>query len=99
MAHRINSVKTSFFGKGAINLLVEELRKVGTKRALIVTDKFLYESGVADRVGGVLLKAGVEYAIYYRVSPNPTTEVVNECINAALTLEVDLLVAVGGGSA
>ncbi len=99
MAHRLNSVKTSFFGKGAISLLPEELRKMGTRRALIVTDSFLYESGVADRVGGVLLEAGVEYAIYYRVSPNPTTEIVNECINAALTLEVDLLVAVGGGSA
>ncbi len=99
MAHRINSVKTSFFGKGAIRLLPDELIKMGVKRALIVTDRFLYESGVAAKVGDALLDAGVEYAIYYNVSPNPTTEVVNECINAAVKLNVDLLVAVGGGSA
>ncbi len=99
MADRINSVKTSFFGKGAISLLPAELKKMRVRRALIVTDSFLYETGVADQVGGALLEAGVEYAVYYRVKPNPTIDVVNECINAALKLKVDLLVAVGGGSA
>ena len=46
-----------------------------------------------------MLKADIEYAIYYQVTPNPTTAVVNECIEAARTLQVDALVAVGGGSA
>jgi len=99
MAERISAVKTTFFGKGAVNLLSPELRKMGIKRGLIVTDKFLFESGAADKVGNVLLDAGVEYAIYYDVKPNPTVDVVNECIAAARALEVDLLVAVGGGSA
>ena len=99
MPIRINAVKTTFFGKGAIRLLVPELRQAGVKRALVVTDRFLYETGAADRVGAVLLEAGVEYAIYYEVKPNPTVDVVNECIEAAKALQVDLLVAVGGGSA
>ena len=38
MAERINAVKTSFFGKGAIRLLVPELQKMGIRRALLVTD-------------------------------------------------------------
>lgn len=96
---RVNSVATSFFGKGSICLLPEELMKRELKRALIVTDQFLYESGMADKVGEQLLKAGIEYAIYYKVQPNPTIDVVQECIRAAKTLEVDFLVAVGGGSA
>lgn len=96
---RINAVGISLFGKGAIGLLPEELMKNGYKRALIVTDKFLYESGAAEKVGDELLKANIEYAIYYEVRPNPTTDVVNECIEAAKCLKVDLLVAVGGGSA
>lgn len=95
---RLESVTTSFFGNGAISLLTDELRKRGARRALIVTDKFLYESGAADKVGKVLLSAGMEYAIYYLVQPNPTVEVVNECIEAARALQVDWLVAVGGGS-
>ncbi|SFR87388.1 iron-containing alcohol dehydrogenase [Anaeromicropila populeti] len=99
MAERIDAVKTTFFGKGAVNMLVPELKKMGVKRGLIVTDPFLYETGAATRVGDVLLKADVEYAVYYQVQPNPTIDVVNECIEAARTLQVDLLVAVGGGSA
>lgn len=98
-AERINAVKTSFFGKGAIGLLPAELKKRGYGRALIVTDKFLFETKVADKVGAEILKANMEYAIYYQVTPNPTTSVVNECIDAARALQVDVLVAVGGGSA
>lgn len=98
-AERVNAVKTSFFGSGAIALLPAELEKRGYRRALLVTDKFLYESKVAQRVGDAVLKADMEYAIYYQVTPNPTTEVVNECIQAAKALQVDVLVAVGGGSA
>ena len=36
MAERINAVKTSFFGKGAIRLLGPELQKMGIRRALLV---------------------------------------------------------------
>ncbi len=99
MPERINAVKTSFFGKGAIRLLIPELKKLGIRRALVVTDRFLYESGAAARVGDVLLEAGVEYAVYYQVTPNPTVSIVEECIRAAKGLSVELLVALGGGSA
>lgn len=95
----MNSVKTSFFGKGAIRLLIPELKKMGIRRALVVTDRFLYESGAAARVGEVLSEAGVEYAVYYQVTPNPTVSIVEECIHAAKGLSVELLVALGGGSA
>ena len=99
MSERINAVKTSFFGKGAIRMLIPELKKNGIRRALVVTDCFLYESGAAAKVGSVLLEAGVEYAIYYHVTPNPTVQIVEECLKAARGLSVDLLVALGGGSA
>lgn len=99
MAERINAVKTSFFGKGAVRLLGPELQKMGIRRVLVVTDKFLYESGAAARVGQVLSDAGVEYAVYYNVQPNPTVQVVNDCIAAAQALSVQLLIALGGGSA
>ncbi len=96
---KIHAVKTSLFGKGSIALLPDELKKRGLTRGLIVTDSFLYKSGAADRVGACLLMAGLEYAVYYLVQPNPTVQVVEECLKAADALEVDVLVAVGGGSA
>lgn len=99
MLSRINSVKTSFFGKGAVSLLIPELKKMGIHRALIVTDPFLYKSGAAEYVGKALAEAGAAYAVYHHVQPNPTVEIVNDCITAVKTLQIDLLVAVGGGSA
>ena len=99
MPSRINSVRTSFFGKGAVSLLIPELKKMNVHRALIVTDGFLYSSGAAEYVGKALAEAGVPYAVYHDVQPNPTVNVVNDCITAAKMLQIDLLVAVGGGSA
>lgn len=99
MPERINAVKTSFFGKGAIAMLGPELQKMGITRVLMVTDRFLYGSGAAARVGQVLSDAGVAYAVYYNVQPNPTVQVVNDCIAAARALGAQLLVALGGGSA
>ncbi len=76
MAERINAVKTSFFGKGAIRLLGPELQKMGIRRALLVTDRFLYDSGAAARSVRLLSDAGVEYAVYYNVHPTPPLQVV-----------------------
>jgi alcohol dehydrogenase len=97
--YRVNSVAVSFFGKGSISLLSDEIKKRGFKRALIITDKFLFEAGTASKVGEALLNAGAEYAVFYKVQPNPTIDIINESIYAAKELQVDFLVAVGGGSA
>lgn len=99
MAERINGVKTSFFGKGAIQLLGPELRRMGVNRALVITDPFLYQSGAAAKVGRVLSEAGVAYAVFYQVQPNPTVQVVEDCAAAIGALSAQLLVALGGGSA
>lgn len=99
MAERIDAVKTSFFGKGAVRLLGPELKKMGITRALLVTDRFLYESGAAAKVAKVLSDAGVAFAVYYNVQPNPTVQVVNDCIAAASAISAQMLVALGGGSA
>ena len=96
---RMNGVKTSLFGRGAIQLLGPELRRMEVGRALVVTDRFLYESGAAARVGEVLSQAGVEYAVFYQVQPNPTVQVVEDCAAAVRSLSAQLLVALGGGSA
>lgn len=93
-----NAVKTNFFGKGALALLPVELKKRKYRRALIVTDSFLFQNGTADIVGQRLLEAGLEYAIYFEVEANPSEDVIEDCTSAAKELEVDVLVAVGGGS-
>lgn len=99
MIHRINSIGTSFFGSGALKLLPEEIRKRNYKRALIITDEFLFEQGIADQVGQYILEAKAEYAVFYQVVPNPTVDVVNQCASGSISIDADFIVAVGGGSA
>lgn len=99
MPERINAVRMSFFGKGAVRMLIPEIRKMAVRRILLITDQFLYTSGTCERVGAVLSEAGAEYAVYYHVTPNPTVAVVEECIRAAKSIQAELLVALGGGSA
>ena len=97
--HRISAVKTSFFGQGSVKMLGPEIRKLGIRRALIVTDSFLAGNGAADRVRAVLEESGAACALFDRVQPNPTVQVVNECIARAKETGAELLAAVGGGSA
>lgn len=99
MPERINAVKTTFFGKGAIRMLGPELKKTGITRALLITDRFLYQSGLAQRTADVLSEAGIEYAVYYDVKPNPSVDIVNDCIAAARAIHAGVLIALGGGSA
>ena len=93
------AVSTSFFGAGARSALITHLPPLGVTRALIITDQFLFEQGVAKIIGDLLIESNIEYAIYYNVQANPTIAIVNECVAAAKALKVDCLVAVGGGSA
>ena len=44
-AERVNAVRTSFFGRGAISLLPAELKKRGYGRARLVTVRFFNSAG------------------------------------------------------
>lgn len=98
-AFRLNTVPCNFFGLGALSLLPEELQKRGFKRALIVTDLFLYENGTVAQVAHFLEQGGAQFGVYNKVQPNPTIASVEECKEYAKGIDADCLVAVGGGSA
>ena len=62
--YRISAVKTSFFGQGSVRMLGPEIKKLGVRQALLVTDDFLAKSGAADRVRGVLEEAGAACVLF-----------------------------------
>jgi alcohol dehydrogenase len=96
---RINTVQINFFGEGALDLLPEEIKKYNYKTALIITDQFLYEKGIAEEISSKLSQVGIQSTIYQGVLPNPTTDIVNQCLDRAYQIKPDFLVALGGGSA
>jgi len=97
-AEQFNCVEKNFFGPGSLNLLKEEIKKQGLGLGMIVTDKSLVKTGIVGRVGTVLTGAGVSYAIFDDVLPNPTVSIVNKAFELYRTIQADFIVAVGGGS-
>ncbi|MFJ5408189.1 lactaldehyde reductase [Pectobacterium punjabense] len=98
MANRMILNETSYFGTGAIAQIVDEVRRRGFRKALLVTDKDLVKFGVAAKVTAKLDAAGLPYDIYDEVIPNPTIRVVKSGIERFKSSLADYLIAIGGGS-
>ena len=99
MANRIMLNQTSYFGKGAINEIANEVKNRGCKKVLLVTDESLVKFKVATKISELLDKEGIEYEIYDKIKPNPTIENVKDGVEACKKANADIIVAVGGGSA
>ncbi len=63
------------FGRGAVGALTDEVKRRGYQKALIVTDKTLVQCGVVAKVTDKMDAAGLAWAIYDGVVPNPTITV------------------------
>jgi alcohol dehydrogenase class IV len=86
------------FGPGRIERLPDALASLGPHRAFVVTDRGLRAAGIVDRVLKVLESAGVEYDVYDKVGPNPSTTNVDEGAARARAFGPAAVVALGGGS-
>jgi len=98
MANRIMLNGTSYFGKGAIDNIVNEVKDRGAKKVLVVTDESLIKFKVATKITDLLDKAGIAYDIFDKIKPNPTIENVKDGVEACKKSGADIIVAVGGGS-
>jgi len=85
-----------YFKRGATDLALRELK--GKKRAFIVTDRYLFNSGTVYNVTNVLEEIGVDYQIFFDVKPDPTISTVKEALMMVKTYEPDVIIALGGGS-
>ena len=66
--------ETSYFGFGAREVLLDELKDRGYKRVFLVSDKSLVDAGVTDKVMNILEEGRVKYELYDEVKPNPSIE-------------------------
>ena len=86
------------FGTGVLSQLGDAARPLG-RRALLVTDPGLEHVGHPQRAADILRAAGVEVVVFDGVKENPTEVEVRAGVELARRHEIDLIVAVGGGSA
>ena len=85
-----------YFKRGAVDLALRELE--GKKRAFIVTDSFLFNSGAVNKITNVLDEIGVEYQIFFDVKPDPTLSTINQAMAVLKPFEPDVIISLGGGS-
>ena len=75
------------------------LKKKRIEHVLIVTDGFLHLSGMLEPLKAALKDAGIRYAIYDEVTPNPTILNVELARERYLAENCQGLIGFGGGSA
>lgn len=98
MTNRMILNETSYFGKGAIQHIPEEVTKRQLKKALIVTDKGLIQAGLLAKITDLLDANQLSYEVYDEIVPNPTVAVVKKGIEVYQASQADYLLALGGGS-
>ena len=85
-----------YFKRGALDLALKELS--GKKRAFIVTDRFLFNSGAVDNITRVLDEIGIEHEVFFDVKPDPTLSTINQAMAVLKPFEPDVIISLGGGS-
>ena len=98
MADRIVLNGRSYHGAGAIQEIVPEIQRGGYKKIFVCSDPDLVKFGVTAKVTDLLEKAGIDYALYSKIKPNPTIQNVQEGVEAFKAAEADCIVTIGGGS-
>ncbi|MCI7657611.1 iron-containing alcohol dehydrogenase [Anaerotignum sp.] len=87
-----------YFGEDALQNLESELQKYGDTVQLIYGGGSIKKSGLYDQIIEILIACGKTIVEDGGVMPNPTIEKVYDGCQKAKENDVDLLLAVGGGS-
>ncbi|MGE5602455.1 MAG: iron-containing alcohol dehydrogenase [Nitrososphaerales archaeon] len=83
---------------GAVECLAEEVKALGVKRPMLVTDSGLVRAGIAEKVSKVLDAANVDYCLFDGVLANPPIALVDNAAEIYKGEKCDGLIGLGGGS-
>jgi acetaldehyde dehydrogenase/alcohol dehydrogenase len=89
-----------YLKRGSLPVALDELKNVmGKKKAFIVTDSFLYNSGFTKPITDKLDEMGIKHATFSNVAPDPTLACAKEGTAQMSAFAPDTIIAIGGGSA
>ena len=91
-----------YFGCGAINKMediAKDFKSKGIDKLIVMSGRHAYKStGAWDVVEKALKSNGIGYINYDKVTPNPTTQAVNEAAAMAREFGAKAVITIGGGS-
>ncbi|RAJ00765.1 lactaldehyde reductase [Paenibacillus pabuli] len=88
----------NLMGRGCLHEAGKMIENMGIRKALVVTDRRLISSGVAEQVLSILRKSGLDYVVYDEVQPNPTCQNVHDGLQVFQDHGCDAIISIGGGS-
>ncbi len=89
-----------YIKKGCLPVALDELKTVmHKKRAFIVTDSFLYQSGYTKPITDKLDEMGIVHTTFFDVAPDPTLASAKAGAEQMKSFKPDCIIALGGGSA
>jgi len=83
---------------GALACLADEVKQLGMKRPMLVTDKGLVKAGLVGQVTQALKAGGVDYCLFDEVVANPPIALVDGGADTYRREGCDGLIGFGGGS-
>jgi len=85
-----------YFKSGCLPVALRDLKD--RKRALIVTDRPLFELGLTKEVTDSLEEIGIAHYTFYDVEPDPSLATVRKGLAICNSFNPDVIIAFGGGS-
>lgn len=98
MAAKFFIPSVNVLGQGAVDDAIGDIKTLGFKHALIVTDKPLVNIGLVGEVADKLSQNGITSTIYDGVQPNPTVTNVEAGLALLNANKCDFVISLGGGS-
>jgi choline dehydrogenase len=83
---------------GAITLLADQIKALGCKRPMLVTDKGLMDAGLVNEATNALKAGNVDYVLFDGVVANPPIKLVDDAAELFNAEGCDGLIGFGGGS-
>ncbi|MCU0509962.1 MAG: iron-containing alcohol dehydrogenase [Anaerolineae bacterium] len=83
---------------GAVECLPDQVKALGVKRPMVVTDQGIVKAGIVDKVTEALRAGNVDYLLFDCVVPNPPIKLVDDAAALYAQEGCDGLIGLGGGS-
>lgn len=99
MSEKITFTPISYTGWDSLYHLLDEVNRFNVKKILVVTDPFLKDIGLTNKVVEPLENAGYSTEIYTEVVPEPPLAIGEKLVAYTRENEFDMVIGVGGGSA
>ncbi|SES26070.1 iron-containing alcohol dehydrogenase [Psychrobacillus sp. OK032] len=99
MSEKITFTPISYTGWDSLSHLLDEVNRFNVKKILIITDPFLKDIGLTNKVVEPLENAGYSTEVYTEVVPEPPLAIGEKLVAYTRDNEFDMVIGVGGGSA